>query len=446
MTLREGLSIGARRRLFVGGCDTVELANMYGTPLYVMDEASVRKNCRAFVRAMAEHAPEGSVYYASKALCVTAILRMAQQEGLGVDVVSGGELQTALQAGIPMDKVIYHGNVKTEEELAMAVRLGVGRLVVDSLDEIQPLQQAAQREGRVQSVLLRINPGVDAHTHRAVQTARTDCKFGMGIDDGEALRAIKLVLACKNLRLTGLHTHIGSQLFSMQPYVQAMDKLTDFMVLATVVIGCELEELNLGGGFGARYVDEDEPPMIYTSIRYIAQTLRSMCSRKGMKPPRLMVEPGRSIVAEAGVALYRVHAVKRLPGVRTYVALDGSMADNPRPMLYQSPYTALLANRAGEPETETVALAGRACESGDVLMWEARLPQVQVGDIVAMLSAGAYQYSMASHTNRIPNPAMVLAYYGKSAPIVERERFEDMPRMDRMPNGLGNESPGRNER
>ena len=438
MLLRDGLVIGAKNHLFVGGCDTVELAREYGTPLYVVDEMYLRGMCRAFVGAMKQCAPDGKVYYASKAFCCVAMCKIAMQEGMGLDVVSGGELYTALKAGFPMNRVAYHGNCKTPGELRMAIELGVGRIVVDSHSEIPLIQAiAGELESRVK-VQVRMNPGIVADTHKALQTATTDCKFGLGIDDGEALRAVKMIAGCANLSLTGVHVHLGSQIHGLAPYMRAVERLTDFMTLASIVTGAELTELVLGGGFGVRYTQEDPPTMDpYETVLAIAQETERQAARKGLRAPRLVLEPGRIIVAEAGVMLYTVSSVKPIEDVRTYVGVDGGMADNPRVALYGGKYEAMLANRAGEKATGTYAIAGRACETGDVLGYDFRLPPPEVGDILAMPVAGAYQYSMASNYNRVPVPAVVLTHYGKSEPIVARQRYEDITQYDRTPHWLG---------
>lgn len=437
MVLREGLEIGAKNHLFIGGCDTVELAEEFGTPLYVMDEMYVRSMCRAFTRAMKAHAPDGMVCYASKAFSTVAMCKLVAQEGMGLDVVSGGELYTALKAGFPMNRVTLHGNCKTPGEMRMAVELGVGRIVIDSRSEIPILQSVAAELDKRVSVQVRLNPSIEAHTHKYVQTAVADCKFGLGIGDGEALQAVKAILSCPNLSLTGVHTHLGSQIFEMTPYYKAINALTDFMVLASAVCGVELSELTIGGGFGVHYTRDDPPTTDPVEIvRLLAEETRRQAARKGMRTPRLVLEPGRIVVAEAGIMLYTVGAIKHIPGVRTYVTVDGGMMDNPRVALYGGKYEAVLANRASERTAGTYAIAGRACESGDVMGTDFVLPPPQVGDILAMFVAGAYQYSMASNYNRVPVPAVVMTHYGKAEPIVVRQRYEDIVQYDRIPKWL----------
>ncbi|MCL1796057.1 MAG: diaminopimelate decarboxylase [Clostridia bacterium] len=436
MELREGLVIGAQNHLFIGGCDAEALAREFGTPLYVIDETYLRSACKAFVGAMNAYAPGGVIRYASKAFCSMAMCRIAYQEGMGLDVVSGGELYTAYKAGFPMDRVALHGNCKTPHELTMAIDLGVSDIVVDSRDEIALIDGIAGSLAKRVNVQLRVNPDIDVHTHPSIHTSGQDSKFGLGIDNGEALSAIKAILACRNLRLTGVHTHLGSQIFSMDPYRKAVDRLTDFMVLSAAVAGAQMSELTVGGGFGVRYTQDDPESMCpEDAVRTIAQEVKRQAGRKGLSLPRLILEPGRAIVAEAGVMLYTVSGVKRIPGVCGFAIVDGGMMDNPRPLLYDARYRALLANRCRDRPNERLRIVGRACEDGDTL-GEYLLPSPEQGDILAMLTAGAYQYSMASRYNRVPVPAVVLTRFGKAEPIVERERYDDIIRMDRIPNWL----------
>lgn len=436
MELREGLVIGARNHLFIGGCDTVELAKEFGTPLYALDENHLRGMCRAFVGAMKTYAPGGTVRYASKAFCSMAMCRIVQQENMCLDVVSGGELYTALKAGFPMNRVTLHGNSKTPHEMHMAIDLGVENFVIDGRDEIALLNTIATTLGKRVNVQLRVNPSIEAGGHKAVKTAAADSKFGLGIDDGEALSAVRLIATMDHLTLTGIHVHLGSQIFDVTPYEQAIDRLTDFMVLCAAFGGAPMHELIVGGGFGVRYTDEDPETVDPNAIvRRLAEVLSSLSRRKGLPVPNLVIEPGRIIVAEAGVALYTVAGVKHVPGIRSFVAIDGGMADNPRPALYGSKYRALLANRGNEPALDRYTIAGRTCESGDVF-GEYALPRPEVGDLLAMRTAGAYQFSMASRYNRVPAPAVVLCRYGKAEPIVMRETYDDIVRNDRIPGWL----------
>ena len=437
MILRDGLLVGAKNHLFIGGCDTVELANTYGTPLYAMDELYIRQMCHEFVDAMNLHAPGGLVCYASKAFSTVAMCKLIEQEGLGLDVVSGGELYTALKANFPMERVTLHGSSKTPYEMRMAVELGVGHIVIDNQCEIPMLQRIAEEAGRNVRVQLRLNPGIDIDTHQYIRTAAVDSKFGLGIDDGEALQATKNIAHCPNLTLTGVHVHLGSQLFSLDPYITAIDLLTNFMALASAITGAELGEIILGGGFGVQYTQEDPPALRPCDIvKALARETKRQATRKGLGIPRLMIEPGRMIIAESGITLYTVSGLKAIPGIRTYLSVDGSMADNPRPAIYGAKYEAILANRANETPNNTYAIAGHACESGDIFGYDFRLPHPDIGDILAMFTTGAYHYAMASNYNRLPVPAVVFCRYGKSEPIVLRQTYEDIVRNDRVPSWM----------
>lgn len=434
MILRDGLIVGAQNHLFIGGCDTVELVRKYGTPLYVMDEVCIRNMCHAFVSAMENYAPGGLICYASKAFSSMAMIRIVQQEGMGLDVVSGGELYTAWKAGYPMQHVTFHGNSKTLHEMKMAVELGVGRVVIDNQSEIATLQQIADQMDKKVRVLIRINPNIEVNTHHYMKTAAVDSKFGLGIDDGEALQAAKIISRCPNLQLCGVHTHLGSQVFSTDPYIRAINRLTDFMALASAVTGNEMTELILGGGFGVQYTIADPPTVNPREVvKTIAAETARQASRKGIRTPKLLLEPGRIMVAEAGITLYSVTGIKTIPGVRTYLNVDGSMADNPRPALYGARYEVMLANRANEAPNNTYAIAGRACESGDMFGYEYQLPHPEIGDILAMFNTGAYHYSMASHYNRVLIPGVVLTRYGKAELIVAQETYENLLQYDRIP-------------
>ncbi len=434
MWLREGLTISPKHHLMIGGCDTVTLAREFGTPLYILDEHHLRTMCRAFVGAMRTFAPDGAVYYASKAFLCTAMCKIVMQEGMGLDVVSGGELYTALQAGFPMARVTLHGNCKTPREVHMALENDVGHIVIDGRSEIPMIQAIAAELGKTACVQVRLNPDISVDTHKSIQTATNDCKFGLSVGSGEALMAVKEIAASKNLRLTGVHIHLGSQIFDLQSYVTAIDRLTDFMLLSAVATGTQMTDLVLGGGFGVKYTEKDRSTTNpWETIKMLARETERQAKRKGLPVPKLVLEPGRIIVAEAGLTLYTVGGIKTIPDVRTYVAVDGGMMDNPRVALYQGKYEALLANRADEPATGVYALAGRACESGDVLGYDFKLPTPQLGDLVAMTTTGAYHYSMASNYNRVPVPAMVLVSAGRAELIVARQRYEDVAQYDRMP-------------
>ena len=387
----------------------------------------------------AEYDGNGLVLYASKAFSCEAIYAIAKQEKIGVDVVSGGELYTAMQAGFPAEKITMHGNNKLPREISYALDCGVGTIVLDEYSEADLLEAEAEKRGIVQNVLIRINPGVEAHTHAYVQTATPDSKFGFSIASGAAQQFTQYVLGKKHLRLMGYHCHIGSQIFEKQSFVLAVQKDLAFMAEVKRALGFEAEVLNMGGGFGIWYTDEDAKIDVSGYREYLRALLaavREGCREHGLKLPFINIEPGRSIVGEAGITLYTVGAIKEIPGIRKYLAIDGGMFDNPRYALYQSKYTAVLANRANETPTEIVALAGKCCESGDLIGTEFNLPKAKIGDLVAVLSTGAYNYSMASNYNRNFIPAAVLVKDGKAEYIVKPQTYEDLVRNDMIPERL----------
>lgn len=434
--MEEGLGVGPHQdevllgevrdgRLVIGGIPASDLAREFGTPAYVMDEERLRANCRAYVSALRASYPEGRVIFASKALCCVATCRVAHEEGLGVDVVSAGEIHTALRAGVPASDLVLHGSNKTPDELALALEVGVGRIVVDNFHELDLLDQLTRRTGRVAQVLLRLTPGIEPHTHRAIQTGGVDSKFGFGIVDGAAREAVARTLEVGGVRLRGFHCHIGSQVMELDPFVRAAEAMVEFAAWMARDRDVAVEELDLGGGLGIRYLPEDRPPAIADYVGALATVVRDRAEAHGLPLPALMVEPGRSIVGDAGVTLYTVGAVKTIPGVRTYVSVDGGMYENPRPALYGARYHAVLPDRLQEPPT-TVAVAGRCCESGDVLIWEARLPEPRPGDVLAIFSTGAYNYSMASNYNRYPRPPIVFVAGGRARVVVARETTEDL--------------------
>jgi diaminopimelate decarboxylase len=416
--------------LCIGGCDALDLARSFGTPLHVLDGSRVRANLRAYREAFRRHAPGGQPVFASKALCVVATCQVAHEEGFWVDVASGGELHTALRAGVPGAHVVFHGNYKTEEELRYALRVGVGRVAVDNFYELDLLDRLAREAGAAVDVWLRVTPGIEPHTHRAIQTGGVDTKFGFGIPDGTALQAVREALRRQGVRLRGFHSHIGSQILELEPFQRNAELVVSFAAQVRSEVGFVAEELNLGGGLGIRYTASDRPPSVEAYVAAVAEAVRAACHQAEYPVPRLFLEPGRSVVGPAGVTLYTVGPVKRVPGVRTYVAVDGGMYENPRPALYGARYEAVLAARPDAPAQQTVALAGRCCESGDVLVWEALLPEVRPGDVVAVFSTGAYTYSMASNYNRFPRPAVVWVEGGQATVVVRRETYDDLVRLD----------------
>ncbi len=431
MFVSEALGVNSLGHLTVGGRDAVQLAQSYGTPLYVMDEGQIRRACRLYRRSIDRYyGGRGLVAYASKAFCCKEICRIANEEGLGLDVVSAGELYTAVTAGFPAEKIIFHGNNKTMEELTMALEYGVGRIVVDNITELHLLDQLARAAGSRPGVLLRIKPGVDAHTHDFVRTGQIDSKFGFALETGEAMEAAREAAAAGHLTFLGIHCHIGSQIFDTEPFQHAAQVMVGFLADVKRELGVELGELNLGGGFGIRYTPDNDPAPLDAYMEPVAAAIGAACRRTGMATPFIILEPGRSIVGPAGVTLYRVGGVKKIPGVRTYVSVDGGMFDNPRYALYQSRYSFVIANKAALSPAGTVTVAGKCCETGDLLGEDIPLPQAEPGDILAVLATGAYNYSMASNYNRNRRPPVVLVGGGEDRIIVRGETLEDLVRCD----------------
>ncbi len=425
------ISVNDKNHLTVGGCDCVELANTYGTPLYVLDEPTIRKNCKLYVDSVKRYYDgNGLISYASKAFCTVAICKIVEEEGMGLDVVSGGELYTAHKAGFPMDKVSFHGNNKTPAELKLALSLGVGRFVVDSEQELELLSRLAKDAGKTASVLFRIKPGIDAHTHDFVKTGQIDSKFGVALETGEALEIVQHALQLENIDYRGLHCHIGSQIFDIAPFCEAATVMMQLIKTIKDTCGAVTCELNLGGGFGIAYTEDDDPIPYGDYMEAVSRVLHETAEKLDVPLPFIMMEPGRSIVASAGVTLYTVGGIKEIPNIRTYVSVDGGMADNPRYILYQADYSFTLANRAGDEKDTVVTVAGRCCESGDLLGEGVPLQKAQIGDTMAVLATGAYNYSMASHYNRLPKPAVVMVNDGTHRTIVKRETYEDLIRND----------------
>jgi diaminopimelate decarboxylase len=410
-----GSRVNERGHLEVGGCDVVELAREKGTPAYVYAEDDIRSRAREFTGAMKERTSDFEVLFASKALPATAAYALCAEEGLSADVASGGELRMALAGGFAPERIHFHGNNKSEAELRYAIESGVGQVIVDSFDEIERLDALLDRPQRV---LIRITPGIRASTHSFVQTGQEDSKFGFGLADGLAERAVEAVRGARNLELVGLHAHIGSQIFELEPFTAAIEVLADFTRAADL----QPELLNIGGGLGIAYLSDDRPPTIseYVDVKVTG------VSRAFDPVPRILIEPGRALVGNAGVTAYRVGTVKKIPGIRTYVAVDGGMSDNLRPMLYGSRYEAVIADRAGErPETE-VTIAGMHCESGDVLVTDAHLAEPRVGDVLVTPATGAYGHAMANNYNGVPRPPVLFCREGEARVVVRRETWDDL--------------------
>jgi diaminopimelate decarboxylase len=414
----------------IAGHRLVDLVADFGTPLYVFSEAELRENCRRVLAAFRERWPRTRVVYAGKAGLNGTLIRLIREEGLGLDVVSGGELAIALAAGVNPAEISFHGNNKGTEELREAVDAGVGKIVLDNLDEIERLAGIAAALGREQPVLLRLNPGVDVHTHHKISTGIADSKFGLPIANGQAREAVERVLAHPELALLGYHAHIGSQLFESDAYVAAIDELVAFGAEMRRDFDVEMRHLSPGGGFGIAYLDADEPKPADWWADVVTGAVRDACGRHGMPEPVLTIEPGRSIVGPAGVAVYTVGSIKAIPGVRTYVAVDGGMADNIRPSLYDARYTAAIANRTPDGAVREVAIVGKYCESGDILIERIALPAIEIGDLLALPACGAYCLPMASNYNGSLRPAVILVAEDGITVMRERETVADLMRHD----------------
>lgn len=424
--------INENGHLEIGGCSTVQLAEQYGTPLYIYDEALIEAKCREFHEALKQTEIKYQVAYASKAFLCIEQARLIEREGLCLDVVSGGELYTALQAGYPAEKIHFHGNNKSIEEIEEALDAKIGCFVVDNFFELEVLQALAEQRSELVSILLRVTPGVEAHTHEYIMTGQEDSKFGFDITSGQALEAVEQSLQSSNLNLLGIHSHIGSQIFEPDGFAHAIKILMNFLIKVKNKIGFTAEILNVGGGFGIRYTVEDEPLPINKHIDQITSIIIEQCSELDYPLPELWLEPGRSIVGEAGTTLYTIGSTKTLPSIRKYVSVDGGMTDNIRPALYGAKYEAMLANRANDEKKEVVSIAGKCCESGDMLIWDCELPVVEGNDLLAVSCTGAYGYSMANNYNRIRRPAVVFVKDGKSRVVVNRETYKDLIKNDML--------------
>ncbi|MGI6555209.1 MAG: diaminopimelate decarboxylase [Bacillota bacterium] len=436
MKLHGNMVINSAGHLEIGGCDTVQLAREFGTPLWVMDENYIRQQCRLFKKAFIDNSG-GDAAYASKAFLTQAMAAVIKEEGLSLDVVSGGELFTALQAGFPARRIYFHGNNKSREELKMAIQSRVGRIVVDNFYELTLLEEVIHEIGdEPVPVMLRIAPGVEAHTHEYVQTGQEDTKFGFSLASGQALEAGKRVLKSEFLTLKGIHCHIGSQIFETDSFAAAAEIMIDFIAQIYKKTGYLIGELNLGGGFGIYYSQGDAPKTIEEYAENIISAATEYAEMYGVPVPRIIVEPGRSIVGPAGTTLYTVGSCKDIPGIRKYISVDGGMADNIRTALYGAVYEGIIANKALHEPVEIVTVAGKCCESGDILIKDISLPLVEPGDILAISCTGAYGYTMASNYNRLPRPAVVLVRDGQADIIVRRETYEDLLRQEAVPRRL----------
>ena len=425
--LYPNLSANDAGHLMFAGQDTVALAEKYGTPLLLMDEELIRSRCRVYRQAMSAYLPAGSKpLYASKAFSCKRIYEIMLEEEMCVDVVSTGELYTAIKAGFPAENAYFHGNNKTDEDIRFAIQNRIGWFVCDSRDELYAIEAEASRQGVSQKILLRVQPGIDPHTHEKISTGKIDCKFGAAIETGQARELTKLALSLKHIQLKGFHCHIGSQIFDCDPFADAASCMADYIAVIRDAYGYTPEVLNLGGGMGVPYTEKDPPIDYAENIRKIGKLFADICARRGIAAPAVLMEPGRSIVADAGITLYTVGALKTIPGFRNYVSIDGGMTDNPRYTLYQAEYTVLAANRVNDAPEGLYTVAGRCCESGDLIQENVPLPAMKRGDLLAVLTTGAYNYSMASNYNRIPRPAVVFVTPDGSYPAVRRETLDDL--------------------
>ena len=429
----KNLSVNENDHLAICGADTVEMAKKYGTPLYLFDEDRVRENCRVYVNAMKEAFGESALpLYASKAASFKQMYRIIKEEGMGTDLVSSGELYTAACVDFPLEKAYFHSNNKTDEDIAYAIDMGVGYFVVDNVEELDAIDRIAGEKKVKQKILLRLTPGIDPHTYAAVATGKVDSKFGSAIETGQAEQITKYSLELKNIDLYGFHCHVGSQVFDSDVFLRASDIMLDFIADMKKKYGFETKEFDMGGGYGVRYKESDPEIDIAANIKEVAAHMKAYCRSLGIDMPDIRMEPGRSIVADAGLTVYTAGTVKRIPGYKNYVSVDGGMADNPRFALYGSPYTVCLANRMNSnAPTFSCSVVGRCCESGDILQENVTLPaDIKRGDIIAVLTTGAYNYSMSSNYNRLGKPPIVMIKGGEDRLAVKRETYEDVSRND----------------
>lgn len=433
MEISDCLDINEQGHLTIGGCDTVQLAEKYGTPIYVYSEDKIRDTCKRYVNSIKKHYDGfGTAIYASKAFSCKEICRIVDSEGLDIDAVSGGEIFTIISAGVSPSKIHFHGNNKTVSEIEYAVKCGVGDIVADNILDIDRINAASRKKGIVSDISMRIKPGIDAHTHEFIRTGQIDSKFGFALENGEALEAIKYITDGEhnNIRLVGLHCHIGSQIFDKAPFVLAAEVMLSVFKKVKDDFGIELTSLNLGGGFGIKYTSDDNAVPYEDYMNDVSCAVHSKCSEYGLSVPKIFIEPGRSIIGEAGITLYTVGNIKEIQGVRNYVSIDGGMGDNPRYALYHAEYTCVVANKADKPADYVATVAGKCCESGDLIQEFTNIQKPDTGDIMAVLSTGAYNYSMASNYNRNPRPACIMIKNGQARVIVKAETFDDLVKND----------------
>jgi diaminopimelate decarboxylase len=423
-------AVNDKGHLEIGGVDTVDIVEEFGTPVYVYDVALIRQRARSFKDTFEKFGISAQVSFASKAFSSVAMVQLANEEGLSLDVVSGGELFTAVAAGFPMERVHFHGNNKSREELEMALEQKIGYVVVDNFYELEMLEALCSERKQQMSVVLRVTPGIEAHTHDYILTGQEDSKFGFGLQNGQAEEGLRKAMGSTWLTASGIHCHIGSQIFETTGFTVAVQKIFEKLNEWKSSFSFEPSILNLGGGFGIRYTEEDDPKPASDYVAVIIQEVQKQAEKHEMKIPEIGIEPGRSLVGDAGITLYKIGSRKEVPDVRKYIAVDGGMTDNIRPALYQAKYEAVLANKALEKPNEVVSIAGKCCESGDMLIWDLPLPESDSGDILAVFCTGAYGYSMANNYNRIPRPPVVFVENGEASLVVKRETYEDLIRLD----------------
>lgn len=416
--------------LEIGGCDTVELAKEFGTPLYLMDEEFIRQNCRLYKDTLERLHSDSEVIYAGKAFLTMGMCKIIEEEGLSLDVVSGGELYCAISAGFPAERIYFHGNNKSYEELKMAVEYGVARIIVDNFYELEMLKDLAKKLHRKIKIFLRITPGIEAHTHDYIKTGQIDSKFGFGLENGHAIMAVEHALSSKSLKLMGFHCHIGSQIFEKEPFNMAAEVMLKFVSDVREKFGIEISELDFGGGFGIKYIEDDRPLSTEDYLETLVYSVKYWSEKLSIEVPKILIEPGRAIVGAGGTTLYTVGSIKNIPGVRKYISVDGGMSDNIRPALYGAKYSAMIANKAGLAPEERVSVAGKCCESGDMLIWDVELPRVSPGDILAIFCTGAYHYTMSSNYNMLPRPAVVFVKDASANLMVQRETYDDLLRRE----------------
>lgn len=420
------LSVNSAGILELAGCDLQKIANKYGTPVYIYDEDALRRQCQRYAKAGQNYRPGVEAFYAAKAFLPLAMAELVNEEGLGIDVMSGGELYTALKAGVSPKRIYFNGNNKSPQELREAIEAGLGCIIVDNFFELELVGDLAQQAGITQPIQLRINPGVEAHTHEYIQTGQLDSKFGFPLLGEVAHRAAQVAISHPNLNLLGFHCHIGSQIFALDSYAAAVKTMLEFATEVKRQTGYTWEELNLGGGLGIRYTEEDTPKTAEELVANIISFVSTGCAEYNLPLPKILLEPGRSIVGETGLTLYTIGSIKTIPGIRTYVAVDGGMPDNPRVALYQAKYSAVIVNKADQKPNTLVSVAGKCCESGDMLIWDILLATPESGDLLALFSTGAYTYSMASNYNRLPKPPVVFCSNGTDRLVVRRETYQDL--------------------